>query len=252
MGDQDAIKQAASCPWIGYGLSVDPSYAADVFAVLEQETAVTQHADGSVLADITKGVSPGQGLATLRDINRIIRQTLRPGRKSEEAILTRTAEEILASGEIQGGCHDVAIAFAGIARFCGFPVIMVDSASISFLEATDSDIHRGHAYIKVFVREGADDNGRWLLVNPTLGEAYETETAPGMCLPGKDVPHNEEIKHDEQGPYIEGGRIEIYEVQNYWDVGFGIDPVKQCLDVFKVQYDREQDCSEVKFRPIPL
>lgn len=230
---------------------MDPFHA-DPFTALEKETDIAQPFGISPIAKAAEGVSPGQDLKALTDINNVLHQILRPGEKSGGNILTRPAEEILMSGEIRGGCHDAAIAFASLARYCGFPVIMLDSASESFLTASDNSPRSGHAYLKIFVRAGDDDSGRWILVNPELGEAYEADTSPGECLPGKDVPHNEELKRDERGPYLEGGRIEMYEVQNYWDVGFGIDPVNQCLDVFKAQFDGGQNCSEVKFRPIPL
>lgn len=218
------------------------------YGVADKETAPLDLPGGSPLWWASLDVSPGKGMTSLREINRIIHALPREylaGEEKEAVILTRSAEEILANGTVQGGCHDYAILFAGLARSCGFPVVFVDSADFTYLRQEINGV-RGHIFLKVFVDGDADGSGRWLLVDPTRGFAYEAETKPGGCLPGF------EVKEDAQGAYLTCDRVEMYEVANLWDVGYGIDPLHQCMRIFRANHNDAEAAQDVVFRPIPL
>jgi transglutaminase-like putative cysteine protease len=74
-----------------------------------------------------------------------------------------TVDQLLAERRL-GGCHDWALVFAALARELGYPVVLVDTASINWAQDFLSGKkipYTGHVFVEVFV------GGRWVLVDPT-------------------------------------------------------------------------------------
>lgn len=74
-----------------------------------------------------------------------------------------TVDQLLAERRL-GGCHDWALVFTALARELGYPVVMVDTASINWAQdflSGKKGPYTGHVFVEVFV------GGRWVLVDPT-------------------------------------------------------------------------------------
>ncbi len=74
----------------------------------------------------------------------------------------RTADEIIKSGEVTG-CGDIAIVFASVARANGIPARVVETLEENWLKEGNTKYISGHVFVDV------DINGRWLMIDPTLG-----------------------------------------------------------------------------------
>jgi hypothetical protein len=187
-----------------------------------------------------------RSLGALADINRFVHSLPSTKMGNMENILTRDIDQIIEEGVI-GGCHDFSIAFAGLARAAGFPVKFVESADVAFLNDRErKGKYGGHSFLKIYIHDYNNGEGKWVLVDPTMGVYYENDATVDNCLPGRHV------KIDEQGEYMTCDRIKMYEVQNLWDVGFGSDSLRQCLRIFHKGFQDAQDFSNIIFRPIHL
>jgi hypothetical protein len=70
------------------------------------------------------------------------------------------------------GCHDWALVFGAVLRALGMPAIMVDAASLKWLEDPGTDGRFiGHVFLEVFV------GGRWILLDPASGR-YLADYSP--------------------------------------------------------------------------
>lgn len=95
-----------------------------------------------------------------------------------------TVDELLASRRL-GGCHDYALVYAAVARELGYPALMLETASVEWIERFqkgDRGVHAGHVFVEVFLID------RWVLIDSTSGyyvhEGYDP-TNPAIAEPGK-------------------------------------------------------------------
>lgn len=218
----------------------------DELTIPAKETALKYPLTDSLIWQMAREIGaqhPFQNISALKDINGMVRGLGSKKSDDEGIILARSGEEIFSDRPMRGGCHDWAIAFAALARAVGFPVVFVEGADIAFLKGVGD--YAGHSFLKIFVKDFPDDAGRWILVDPGAGVYYNETTVQGGCLPGPPANDGAETVACE--------RVEMYETQNLWDVGFGIDPVKQCLRVFQKNFQEDfpidPDLSAVTFRP---
>lgn len=79
----------------------------------------------------------------------------------------KTNIDLLLDKKIISGCSDDALAFSAVARYLGYPTVMVDTAGLKWTEDFKLGLttsYVGHVFVEVFVAPN------WILIDPTSGE----------------------------------------------------------------------------------
>ncbi len=79
----------------------------------------------------------------------------------------KTNIDLLLDKKIISGCSDDALVFSAVARYLGYPTVMVDTAGLKWAEDFKLGLttsYVGHVFVEVFVAPN------WIFINPTSGE----------------------------------------------------------------------------------
>lgn len=82
-------------------------------------------------------------------------------------LIGKTTIDLLLDERKLSGCSDDALVFSAVARYLGYPAVMVDTAGLEWAENFKLGLttsYVGHVFVEVFVAPN------WILVNPTSGE----------------------------------------------------------------------------------
>lgn len=104
-----------------------------------------------------------QNLAHLGEIYFWIKREFTTWSAGGKTIGAITADQLLAERKL-GGCHDWGLVYASVARELGYPVVMVDTASLTWakqFQTGQKTGYVGHVFVEVFLE------GKWVLVDST-------------------------------------------------------------------------------------
>ncbi len=161
--------------------------------------------DSGFLPDLSTGK---RGLEELREIYAWMKREFTPYRAGGKTIGTVTVEELFARKTL-GGCHDHALLFSAVVRTFGYPAVIIETYSISWMEEYQrgtSQGYEGHVFVEVYLED------QWILVDPTYGwyvaEGYDPVN-PFIPLTGKA-----------SGPSLEedGFLVDLKGIDS-WDMG---------------------------------
>jgi transglutaminase-like putative cysteine protease len=150
---------------------------------------------------------------------------------------TATVDQLLLSREL-GGCHDFALVFAAVSREFGYPAVMIDTYSISWIEQFqkgEAEGHIGHVFVEVYL----DD--KWILVDPTNGWYVEYDYDPSnpiIPLKGSIAGSSKEI----YGFYAELKGLDSwsYGIYNNADLTQKMDEFASEYDLSDINYPKYQ------------
>jgi hypothetical protein len=132
-----------------------------------------------------------QSIAHLGEIYFWIKREFTTWSAGGKTIGAITTDQLLTERRL-GGCHDWGLVYASIARELGYPVVMVDTASIAWARqflAGQKVGYVGHVFVEVFVE------GKWVLVDSTNNWYVESGYDPANAvipLKGSIAGSNEE------------------------------------------------------------
>lgn len=159
-----------------------------------------------------------KGLQQLEEIYAWLRRDFEHEAAGGRTIGVITAHELL-NNRVLGGCHDFGLVFAAVARYLGYPAIVVDTISIIWAEQYQSgqpDLHVGHVFVEIYL------GGKWILIDSTNGwylkDGYNPAN-PIISLTGSIAGSSEE----EHGFYV------IRKGLDSWDCG-----IRSRKDLFKI------------------
>lgn len=101
------------------------------------------------------------------------------------------------------GCHDDGLVFSAVARYLGYPTIMVESVGLTYAErfqAGNRSDTVGHVFVEVYL------TSKWILVDSTTGEYIEEYQTSNPLIPIKKPP-------------IERGFFAILKGRDTWEYG---------------------------------
>lgn len=107
-----------------------------------------------------------RGLEGLRDLYLWIRQDFSVYSGGGATVGKVTIGQLLGTKNLSG-CHDFGLVFSGVARYLGYPAIMVDAAGLAWAEqfkAGKVSSYSGHVFVEVYLSQ------KWILVDSTSGE----------------------------------------------------------------------------------
>jgi len=108
----------------------------------------------------------GKGLECLKNLFLWMRQSFSTYSGGGKSIGKVTIDQLLEAKNMSG-CHDWGLVFSGVARYLGYPAIMVDAAGIAWAEqfkAGKTASYSGHVFVEIYV------TSKWILVDSTTGE----------------------------------------------------------------------------------
>ena len=132
-----------------------------------------------------------QSIAHLGEIYFWIKREFTTWSAGGKTIGAITTDQLLAERRL-GGCHDWGLVYATVARELGYPVVTIDTASITWAKQFQSGqkgAYVGHVFVQVFVE------GKWVLVDSTNNWYVENgydPTNPIIPLQGGIAGSNEE------------------------------------------------------------
>ena len=113
-----------------------------------------------------------------------------------------TTDELLNRKELSG-CSDVALVFSAVARYLGYPSLMVDTASITWAVEYKADTrtdYAGHVFVETYV------SSKWILVDPSSGDFIMDYNSSNPVIPIK-------TENEIEGYYV------ILKGKDMWDYG---------------------------------
>jgi transglutaminase-like putative cysteine protease len=132
------------------------------------------------------------GIDHFAHIYRWLRNDFTYYRAGGKTIGNITVDELLEKRQL-GGCHDFGLVFAAVVRELGYPAVVVESYSITWVKQYQEDKSgslAGHVFVEVY------SNGSWILVDPTNGWYVEKDydpTNPVIPLKGSIAGPIEEV-----------------------------------------------------------
>jgi hypothetical protein len=139
--------------------------------------------------DSLRGKTPS--IAHLGEIYFWIKREFKTWSAGGKTIGAITTDQLLTERRL-GGCHDWGLVYASIARELGYPVVMIDTASIAWakqFQVGQKGPYVGHVFVEVFV------DGKWVLVDSTNNWYVESGYDPANAvipLKGSVAGSNEE------------------------------------------------------------
>lgn len=186
----------------------------------------TQIPDPGLLPDLS---TEQGGMEGLSEIYRWMKGEFTSYRAGGKTIGTVTVEALFAQGKL-GGCHDHALLFSAVARAFGYPTVIMETYSISWMKEYQQGISEGyvgHVFVEVYL------GNRWVLVDPTNGwyvtEGYDP-TNPFIPLTGKvSGPSSEEA----------GFLVDLKGIDS-WDMGIhSVSDLNQRMESTASRFDPE-------------
>lgn len=169
------------------------------------------------------------GIEELRQIYHWMKGEFNSFRAGGKTIGTVTVEELFGQRKL-GGCHDHALLFSAIARAFGYPTVIMETYSISWM--TDyqegvSEGYVGHVFVEVYLED------RWVLVDPTNGWYVVEGYDPGNPF----IP----LTGNVSGPSHEadGFWVDLKGVDS-WDMGiYSVSDLNRRMESAASQFDLE-------------
>lgn len=120
-----------------------------------------------------------KGLDGLKSLFLWMRQTFSTYSEGGKSIGKVTIDQLLGTKNVSG-CHDWGLVFSGVARYLGYPAIMVDTAGIAWAEqfkAGKTSSYSGHVFVEIYV------TSNWILVDSTTGEFVRKYQPSNPAIP---------------------------------------------------------------------
>ncbi len=173
----------------------------------------------------------GRGLEGLRDLYLWMRQNFAVYDGGGKTIGKVTIDGLLDTRSMSG-CHDFGLVFSAVARYLGYPAVMVDAAGLTWAEqfkAGKASGYSGHVFVEVYL------SSKWILVDSTTGEYVEEYQPSNPVIP---------IKKQE-----ERGYLAILKGRDTWEYGIK-DPSE--LNRQMESFARSVDLSKVSLPPYEI
>lgn len=119
------------------------------------------------------------GLEGLRDLYLWIEQEFSTYGGGGKLIGKTTIDQLLEEKKLSG-CHDRALAYSAVARYLGYPTIMVDTAGLEWAEKFKLGLttsYVGHVFVEVYIAP------KWILVDPSSGRFIREYDASNPVIP---------------------------------------------------------------------
>ena len=169
--DNIVWESSGHTPKVFQGLFKNPNYS-NLKILLEEDSLTERTRQVNKVAEI---INDNKDFSTLKEIYNLLRGISTD--KSPENTFEVSASQIL-STPITGGCSTYATAFATLARAKGIPTVVIDSATLNWINEGCSLNHvQGHFWVEVLI------NGEWYLVNSTGGSLYKNYDRSNWYLP---------------------------------------------------------------------
>lgn len=144
-----------------------------------------------------------KGLEGLKSLFLWMRQTFSTYSGGGASIGKVTIDQLLQAKNMSG-CHDWGLVFSAVARYLGYPAIMLDAAGIAWAEqfkAGKTSSYSGHVFVEVYA------TSKWILIDSTTGEFVREYQPSNPVIPitKKQI--------EEKGYYA------IFKGKDTWDYG---------------------------------
>lgn len=119
------------------------------------------------------------GLEGLKDLYLWLGQEFSAYKGGGKLIGITTIDQLLETKKLSG-CSDNALVLSAVARYLGYPTVMIDTAGIDWAEKFQLGLttsYVGHVFVEVYI----DDN--WILVDPTSGKFIRMYDTSNPVLP---------------------------------------------------------------------
>ncbi|WP_455277023.1 transglutaminase domain-containing protein [[Eubacterium] cellulosolvens] len=154
------------------------------------------------IAELEEKFTNYENLEKLRELYLWIQRDFQMFKGGGKLIGKVTIDELLNKRELSG-CSDVALVFSAVARYLGYPSVMVDTASITWAveyktgKRTD---YAGHVFVETFV------SSSWILIDPSSGDFIMDYNYSNPIIPIK-------TENEIEGFYV------ILKGKDMWDYG---------------------------------
>jgi len=163
------------------------------------QSTISSH---ETLAELEEKFSDYENLERLRELYLWIQRDFKMYKGGGKLIGKVTTDELL-NGKELSGCSDVALIFSAIARYLGYPSLMVDTASITWAVEFKAGVrtdYAGHVFVETYV------SSKWILIDPSSGDFIMDYNSSNPIIPIK-------TENEIEGYYV------ILKGKDMWDYG---------------------------------
>jgi len=146
-----------------------------------------------------------------------------------------TVDQLLKERKL-GGCHDYALVYSAVARHFGYPSVMLETASISWIKQFQEDrekakAHKGHVFVEIYL-----DN-KWILIDTTSGWYVKDNYNPAEPVIPLDK-NNSEQQKEIYGYYAYLKGLDSWEmnIQSNSDTQNAMDETAIQIDLDNIHY----------------